>query len=346
MRLLTALSALLLIAAACDIDDTADTPPPDTTVTTTAPTTTAPTTTSTSAPTTLTDTTPTTAPPGEVTALSSECTSPEGFTIRYPQEWATNPGDVLPPCSRFHPEPFEVPEATDERVAAISAHIDPVPFTQVAAPDEQSRPQRAATAVDGRQTARLAYEAGQDSLWPEGTPLTLYAVDLAGEEQQSTLLVETVGLPGFQYERNQRVLDRMARSIDLDTNGISGDPNVVARYGGGAGAFSVEGEVIDDEACLRIPPDGEQICTEVPAADQLHTIQLEDLGPVLAGVAGEDVFAVTAELRDGDIETVLPAPIGNTDIGGFSFTVPLGEIERFVLTDIAGNRLRTIEPGP
>lgn len=270
------------------------------------------------------------------------CDSPEGYSVDYPAGWETNSGEVLPECSRFDPEPFEVPEATDERVAAIGVRVESVPFAQVASFDEDRNADRAVTTIDGLQAVRLQYEATGDGLWPEGTPIAMYAVDL-GEER--TLILDTVGVGDFDFEENAETLDRMARTVRIDMEGVAEAPNVVAAYGGGGGAFSVEARVVDSEACLRIPPDGDEVCTDLPAPDQLHTVQLESLEPVLAGVVGEEVWAVTAHLRDGTTSTVLPAPIGMSGAAGFALTVGLGEIDRFVLTDIEGNELRTVDPG-
>ncbi|MFP3915774.1 MAG: hypothetical protein ACLFWM_12925 [Actinomycetota bacterium] len=301
-------------------------------------------TTSTTADPSTTSTSQTTPPTGAVD-LSRECVSPEGYSIAYPEGWSTNSGEVVAECGQFDPDTFQVPEGTDQRVAAVTAYVDPVPFSQVAAPQEERDAERAVTAIDGLQAVRLEYESTGEGLWPEGTPVTLYAIDVGGEADDATLIIDTIGLPAFDYERNQTVLDRMARSVDVDMPGVEDDPEVVARYGGGGGAFSVQSRISDGRACLRIPPEGEEVCTEAPASDQLHTIQLQNLEPVLAGVTGEDVFAVTAHLRDGTTLTVLPAPMGDRDIGGFSFTVGLSEIESFVLTDGEGNELRTITPG-
>lgn len=295
----------------------------------------------------------TTAPPETTTTSTTaprqdegmvRCESPEGYAISYPEGWETNPGDVVPTCGQFHPEPFEVPESTDERVAAVTAYVDPVPFSEVATLEGQGEVQRAATTLDGLPAIRLEYEVGDDGLWPAGTPITLYAVDVSTGEEDATLILDTVGLESFDYERNQRVLDRMVRTLDVTMEGVDDDPSVVASYEGASG-FRVVGRVANDDACLRIPPEGEQVCTELPVSDQLHTIQLVDLEPVLAGVAGSDVFAVTAHLRDGGTSTVLPTPIGEREVGGFSYTVDLDAIEQLVLTDIEGTELRTITPG-
>lgn len=274
------------------------------------------------------------------------CESPAGFVIGRPESWHTNSGEVVPECSQLHPEPFEVPEGTDERVAAITAYIDPVPFSQIAAPDDARDADRANTAIDGLHAVRLDYETDGGGLWPEGTAITLYAVDL-GEDSDGeprTLFIDTVGLEPFDYGRNQVVLDRVARSVEVTLDDVETDQSVVARYGG-AGGFAVEAESARDEGCLRIPPDGEPVCTELPPADQAHTIQLADLEPVLAGLTGSDVFRVRAKLRDGGLSTFLPAPVPGTDTGAFAFTFDLDAVERLSLYDVTGEELRVIAPG-
>lgn len=153
----------------------------------------------------------------------TRCESPEGFAVEYPASWHTN-GE----CSQFHPEPFEPPGATDERVAAITAYVDPVPFEEVALGDTAGEPERRATTVDGLPAVRLAYETGAEGFWPEGTPVTLYAVDLsAGGDtpaggQPRTLFLDTVGLTTFDYGRNQGVLDEMAGTLEVSAGAERG----------------------------------------------------------------------------------------------------------------------------
>lgn len=150
------------------------------------------------------------------TAELAFCENPGGFTIGYPEEWHTNSGDVVPPCSQFHPEPFEVPRGTDERVAAIAAFIDPVPYERAAAPNERRDAEREELTIAGRDALRLEFGAGPDSIWPEGTPITMYAIEVPPSEggREQTLFLDTVGLEIFDYERNQEVLDRIAPDLE------------------------------------------------------------------------------------------------------------------------------------
>ena len=57
----------------------------------------------------------------------------------------------------------------------------------------------------------------QDGLYPIGTPLTTYAVRLENDvDGPSTLVADTVGLPGLDYESNVAVLDAMMGALELD----------------------------------------------------------------------------------------------------------------------------------
>lgn len=150
--------------------------------------------------------------------LGSRCEHPDGFAVSYPGSWSTNAGDVLPPCSRFAPEPFTLTAGTDVRTAPIAASVEPVAWSQISAPgpgvEEESR---SSTIIDGRQGVRVQRTATGEGLWPDGTPITTYAIDLGadGPDGPATLVVNTVGLPEFDYERNVRVLDHMVHTLDI-----------------------------------------------------------------------------------------------------------------------------------
>ena len=161
----------------------------------------------------LPDATPT---PSAGIALT-RCENPEGFALGYPEEWHTNSGDVVPLCSQFNPDPFEVPRGTDERVAAITAWIDPVSFERASAPREGRDEQRRDVVIGGRDGLRLEYNVGRHSIWPEGTPITVYMVPLEESSggRARTLFVDTVALPDFDYERNQEILERMVATLEL-----------------------------------------------------------------------------------------------------------------------------------
>lgn len=151
--------------------------------------------------------------PARPVALSQRCESPTGFSMAYPEGWAVNPGNTVAACTRFAPEKFTVPPGTDARVGAVTASVETAPFDQVAGSGPDEELSRTETTVDGRRAVRIEHSS-TGGLWPEGVRSTGYAVDLdAGREGPRTLVVNTVGLPQFDYGRNVRVLDRMIETI-------------------------------------------------------------------------------------------------------------------------------------
>jgi hypothetical protein len=57
----------------------------------------------------------TTAPDRPAAGAMTPCAQPGGVTIGVPEGWEANPGERAARCSLFHPGPFSVPEASDER---------------------------------------------------------------------------------------------------------------------------------------------------------------------------------------------------------------------------------------
>jgi hypothetical protein len=148
-------------------------------------------------------------------ALSQTCTSPAGFRVGFPADWSVNAGETVAGCSRFAPSDFDVPEATDVRVAAIAFSVEVAPFDRVAEarPDERARRE---LTVDGRDAVRIE-RVTQDGLYPTGTPITSYAIRLEDADGgPRTLVADTVGVPALDHERNTEVLDEMVASLDLD----------------------------------------------------------------------------------------------------------------------------------
>jgi hypothetical protein len=149
-------------------------------------------------------------PPAASGAPYVRCESQAGFTLARPRGWHANPGDVVTRCSRLDPDRIELREDTDERKAAIVARIEDVAFDRAAAPRDGEL-SRAMTTIDGLRAVRLELESNRPGLWPHGTPVTRYLVDLApGDGDAGTLVLHTVELDGFDYARNQEVLDDVA----------------------------------------------------------------------------------------------------------------------------------------
>jgi hypothetical protein len=295
---------------------------------------------------TATGTSSTSSAPEGPLALTNSCTSPEGFGVSYPRAWFTNDGSVVPECSQFSPDQFQVPEGTDERVAPITIFIDPVPFFRAATPDLETEQSRAPTVLDGRQAVRIDSTAGEDGFYPEGTRQIRYLVDLsdgeeAGDDSQ-TLFLDTVGTANFDFETSAGVLDRMAQTLTITAGEEPQNATTaVARYGGGGGAFSVVAEEDSGEICFRIPPEGEPGCTAEPTIGDVEFLELTLVGPrsVLAGSAGSQVFRIEARQTDGGRLNFLPAPIGDGENRGWALTAGSSEVSELIWYSINGREL-------
>lgn len=177
------------------------------------------TTSSTAATTTTTSSSTTATTPSTSTAtdaLTQTCTNTEaGYSIDYPAGWSTNAGDVAPPCRYFHPQPFDVPEATEVFGLAVTIDVEEVPFDVVAAPDKLAEQDldREETTVAGRPAVRVETVSTGEALLPEGVRSYQYAVDLG----DSTLIAVTRDVEGLDYAGNRHILDQMVAGIELAT---------------------------------------------------------------------------------------------------------------------------------
>jgi hypothetical protein len=138
----------------------------------------------------------------------NSCTSPAGYRVGYPADWSTNEAGVLPPCSWFGPGEVVVPEASDVRTAPVTLRVVDAPLAQVAVPlpDEVSRTE---VEVRGRPAVRTE-QVTTLGLYPEGTHITTWALDLDGR----TLVADAVELPGGDHERAVAVLDEMVCTLE------------------------------------------------------------------------------------------------------------------------------------
>lgn len=277
---------------------------------------------------------------GETAA--ERCAHPEGFSVRVPGGWHANDGTETAPCSYFGPEPFDVrAAASDARPAPVGARVEDVPLARIAAPQPGRDARRSVTAIDGLQAVRLAYETSGEGLYPAGTPVTLYAVDLAPREAGTpsrTLVLDAVGVGDADHDAATRTLDRMARSVRVSLGADRRDPDVVARFGG-AEDLRVTARIEDGEVCLRVAPSGTPACAEAPAADEATLLRL-DTGTrrILAGVTGHDVAEVRAPGGGGDLGA-LTVPVEEADARAFALPREPGRVEQVRLLDDAGRTI-------
>ncbi|MBW3548439.1 MAG: hypothetical protein KY452_09940 [Actinobacteria bacterium] len=199
---LTLVATVSLVAAACG--NGGDTGANDSTGTT-----------STTTTTTSGDETTTSTQAGGV-VLAQSCTNAEdGYSIQFPEGWSTNEGEVVPTCRFFHPQPFEVPEATEVFGLAVTVKVDDVPFSRVAG-EEGSLGERVLsreeTTVAGQQAVRVEAQSTGDVLLPEGVHTYRYHVEVGN----GTLTATTHDVGELDYEANKEVLDEMMETLELD----------------------------------------------------------------------------------------------------------------------------------
>lgn len=142
------------------------------------------------------------------------CEAPE-FTIPHPAEWQTNdPAGLVAACRVFHPDPVELPDEPQDRDLhwAASVTIDNVAFSDVTGAEPTGEVlQQDDTTLAGRDARVTETRSSGTGLVPEGELRYGYAVDLDGR----TLFLHTYSIGETDYERDKRILDRMASGLEL-----------------------------------------------------------------------------------------------------------------------------------
>lgn len=167
------------------------------------------------------------APPQEADAIPSpsvEQSSPpdemrecvdrrEGFAVAYPATWYVNDGTVLEPCRVFHPEPFQIPVASELPIElAVSIDFEGVPIETILADSVGRRERwREETHVDGREAVRIEAETTGMGLLDAGITFCQYVVDLG----DTTMLATTYDAGPVDFASKRRILDAMMASFDF-----------------------------------------------------------------------------------------------------------------------------------
>lgn len=143
------------------------------------------------------------------------CTHPDGIDVDFPASWRHNEGDVLPECSAFHPDEFEVPEAQEFFDVAVLLRVEPVAFSVVAEADDgigQRELERREVTLSGRDAVRVETVSTGEALLPEGVRATRWMVRFA---RDATLIAATHDVADLDYDRNVTVLDAMMERLQM-----------------------------------------------------------------------------------------------------------------------------------
>ncbi|MEZ5410029.1 MAG: hypothetical protein R2761_18515 [Acidimicrobiales bacterium] len=229
--------------------------------------------------------------------------------------------------------------------------IDHVAFSEAGnpMPGEQSR---AVSAVQGLQAVRVESVATGDGLYPQGTRMVTWMVDLAigVDDGPGTLFVDAVDIPaatGAGFDRAVAIMDLMARSLVADVGDEPQVDQVVARYEGGGAPFTVAaaGAAANTATCLRLlDVDGAIACVQAVAAS--GDVALAGLdgpgGPITVGIASPDVFSVELT-AGGQTLRFLPVPYPGRDSQGLAVPLAVGEIDAVTLRSIDGAVLARLD---
>lgn len=145
-----------------------------------------------------------------------------GFTIEYPAGWHTNPGDAMPQCSLFDPDPIEIEPATELPFdIAVAMRHETTPLATLTGEQRGRRVLlQEDTSVNGRRAARMEIETTEDLLRPAGSRTYGYYVDL----EDATLVAETHDVGELAYDRKQRILDAMVATLHFRLTGRTDSP--------------------------------------------------------------------------------------------------------------------------
>jgi hypothetical protein len=140
------------------------------------------------------------------------CTNDEiQATVRYPRDWHTNTGEVMPACSLFDPEPIEVDPATDIPLdIAVIMRLEQRPFEAFGEPVRgEQRDASGEVTVDGRRGLAVDWTTTGEGMLPEGVRVRSYYV----EHGQATLVAETYELGDPSFTVRQAILDRVMETL-------------------------------------------------------------------------------------------------------------------------------------
>lgn len=145
-------------------------------------------------------------------ALAATCINETaGYSVRYPEDWQTNDGDVTQVCQAFDPSEITLPERAESFDEAVLIRVDAIAFNRIIANEniaERIISQRFIT-IAGQQALVSEGESTGQGLLPAGIRSYRYVVDWGDR----ILVGSTYDIATQQYERNKQVLAAMMNSL-------------------------------------------------------------------------------------------------------------------------------------
>lgn len=133
------------------------------------------------------------------------------YRLTYPADWWTDDGDQA--CRMFHPAPYELPEEPqDVPGMAITLDLANSPLEEASEPTFAETLWSDDTTIAGRDAVIQETELTEETLFPEGTRLTRYFVDLG---DRTLVAYTTDHATGESYEDHQDVLDAMMHTLEI-----------------------------------------------------------------------------------------------------------------------------------
>ncbi len=149
-----------------------------------------------------------------VMAARWDCANPpDGYYLEYPAGWRTNRADILPLCSVFHPDEFEIPRESEMPAEfAVTIGFEEIAFASLTGEMFGRREiSRRNVRVDGREGVAILSESTGEGLYDAGMRAYQYFVDLG----TTTMVATTYDVGEPYFERRRQILDAMMASFDF-----------------------------------------------------------------------------------------------------------------------------------
>lgn len=139
----------------------------------------------------------------------------EGYRIDYPEDWHTNQDDDFTDCSVFDPEPFELDNILDiPTELAIAVSVEPTTLELIQQDDSIHREilsEREET-IDGRRAIRQEVEVADEGGLLQDLEATRWLV----EDGFRTIVLRTYDSGPLAYGDKQQILDDMVATLDIE----------------------------------------------------------------------------------------------------------------------------------